>query len=298
MAEGPPGDLTLDGLDMTLYPVYHFNMGPYEEGSFQVRDLQTAGLETASHHLGAVKPYGTNKPMNTPKIGGGRALKKRVFELLKSNDNQSAMDALRRLPARQVINPLFALLNHKDPGIKWAAVTAAGAVVADLANHDLEGARNIMRRIMWNLNDESGGIGWGLPELMGEILSRQNNLADEYTRILVSYTNEETNYLEHEGLQRGLLWGIGRLAQVEPRRLRDASSHLMRYLDSPDAPVRGHAAWVMGLLLVGEARPQLKRLMGDESEFQIYLNRSLKTRRVCDAAAVSLKRLSKEREDL
>lgn len=231
--------------------------------------------------------------MKSRKTEGGRALKKRVFELLGSSDLQSAVNALRRLPARQVINPLFALFNHADPEIKWAAVTAAGAVVADLADQDLEGARNIMRRIMWNLNDESGGIGWGLPEAMGEILSRRDILADEYTRILVSYANEEANYLEHEGLQRGLLWGIGRLAQTKPHRLSDAAPHLMRYLDSPDASVRGHAAWVMGLLLVRESRPRLEALMDDESEFQIYLNRLLKTQRVCDAAASALEHLSR-----
>lgn len=231
--------------------------------------------------------------MNIPKTEGGRALKKRVFELLGSSSLQSAVNALCRLPARRVINPLFALFNHGDPEIKWAAVTATGAVVANLSDQDLEGARNIMRRIMWNLNDESGGIGWGLPEAMGEILARRDSLADEYTRILVSYANEEANYLEHEGLQRGLLWGIGRLAQAKPHRLCHAAPHLMRYLDSPDAAVRGHAAWVMGLLLVKEARPRLKALMDDKSEFQIYLNGLLKTQRVCDAAARALEHLSR-----
>lgn len=233
------------------------------------------------------------KSMNIPETEGGRVLKRRVFALLGSSDIQSAEKALCRLSARKVINPLFALLNNADPAIKWAAVTAAGAVVTNLADQDLEGARNIMRRIMWNLNDESGGIGWGLPEVMGEILARHETLADEFTRILVSYANEEANYLEHEGLQRGLLWGIGRLAQVEPDRLSDAVPHLMRYLDSPDAAVRGHAAWVMGLVRSGEARTRLEALRDDQSEFQIYLNHLLKTQRVCDTAAAALERLSR-----
>jgi len=40
-----------------------------------------------------------------------------------------------------------------------------------------------MRRLMWNLNDESGGIGWGNPEAMGEILACHEALANEYAPI-------------------------------------------------------------------------------------------------------------------
>jgi hypothetical protein len=45
-----------------------------------------------------------------------------------------------------------------------------GEVMAHLADKDMESARVIMRRLMWSLNDESGGIGWGAPEAMGEIV--------------------------------------------------------------------------------------------------------------------------------
>ena len=231
--------------------------------------------------------------MRMPKKEGGRALKKRVFELLNSSDLKSAEDTLCRLPGRRVINPLFAFFNNADPAIKWAAVTTAGAVVANLADQDPDGAREIMRRIMWNLNDESGGIGWGFPETMGEILARNEKLANEYAQILFSYANIEANYLEHEGLQRGLLWGIGRLAQVRPELALKALPHLMPYLDSPDAAVRGHASWIMGLLLAGEAGPRLKVLMNDESEFQIYANHLLESQRVCDAAAVALEHIAR-----
>jgi len=48
---------------------------------------------------------------------------------------------------------------------------------------------------------------------MGEILAAHNGLAQEYAHILLSYAREEGNYLELEALQRGLLWGIGRLAE-------------------------------------------------------------------------------------
>jgi len=170
-----------------------------------------------------VKGRGQRFVVTTSNLRGGD-LKQRAFELLKSADFEQALEELCRLPARQVINPLFSFLYNNDEQIRWLTVSAMGAVVANLADKDMEEARIIMRRLMWNLNDESGGIGWGSPEAMGEILACHEGLAKEYAKILMSYTMEEGNYLEHEILQCGLLWGIGRLSQVRPKLIKDAAT--------------------------------------------------------------------------
>jgi HEAT repeat protein len=218
----------------------------------------------------------------------GRATKQRIYELLKSPDLASALDEISRLPGRKVINPLFSLLYNRDQDVRWAAIKAMGMIVAKMAHEDMESARVIMRRLMWNLNDESGGIGWGSPEAMGEILACHDGLAKEYAHILISYTREDGNYLEHEVLQRGLIWGIGRLAQVSPHILQNAVQHLFPYLESTDATVRGLAAWVMGLLAVDDAVSHLTGLKNDENQIQIYTNRGLVNGRVMDLAEEAL----------
>jgi HEAT repeat protein len=234
--------------------------------------------------------------METARLAG-RSLKKRVLELLHSEEGDGALETLCRLPPRQVINPLFSFFNSPDQDVKWSAVNAAGAVVARLAEEDMEGARVIMRRLMWYLNDESGGIGWGCPEAMGEIMARHGALAEEYVQILTSYTREEQNYLEHEMLQRGLLWGIGRLSRVRPGLVKLAPPRLVPYLASGDGSVRGHAAWVSGILEFVEARPALEPLAKDEAEFEIYIDRSLTTWRVKDAATEALRKLTPQAVD-
>ena len=218
----------------------------------------------------------------------GRALKRRVYDLLKSTEFDRAIEELCLLPARRVINPLFSFLHHNDQKIKWAAVTAMGAVVAKLGDEEMESARVIMRRLMWNLNDESGGIGWGSPEAMGEILAGHGGLAEEYAHVLLSYVRKNGNYLEHDLLQRGLLWAIGRLCQVRPHMVRGAVPHLLPYLESGDAHVRGLAAWVMGLLGVKKAGAGLKRLLSDSTPVRIYLDRKLVDYRVMDLAEQAL----------
>ncbi len=220
-----------------------------------------------------------------------RALKQGILGLLKSPDFDLSVEEIRRLPARKVINPLFSLLYNKDEQVRWRAVTAFGAVVETLADSDMESGRIIMRRIMWNLNDESGGIGWGSPEAMGESLARHEGLAKEYAAILLSYAREDGNYLEHEMLQRGLLWGIGRLAEMSPDLIKHYLPHLIPYLKSGDACVRGLAARVMGLLGLKEAGPELERLTEDDSEIKLYTGNTLLKRQVKDLAQEALEKL-------
>ena len=217
---------------------------------------------------------------------GSRVLKRKVLDLLGHDDFDQALDELCRLPGRRVINPLFSFLCHIDQKIKWRAVTAIGVTVANLAEKDMESGRVVMRRLMWMLNDESGGIGWGAPEAMAEIMACHEGLAREYVNILISYMQEEAGLPERELLQPGVVWGVGRLAQARPAlmRAKDAGRRLGPYLESGDATVRGLAVWAMGLLEDNTSRAKLEGFLCDNAEVEIYLNRKLVVCRVSDLA--------------
>ena len=171
--------------------------------------------------------------MRKEKISG-RNLKREIRLALCSDDIITAMDFITKMPPKRAVNPLFSFLCSLDERLKWRAVTAMGQVVSNLAETDLESARVIMRRFMWHLNDESGGIGWGCPESMGEIMARCERLADEYGCLLISYIQPEGNYLEHEILQRGVLWGVGRLVHSRPQFLKDAAAKGCRTITGLD----------------------------------------------------------------
>jgi hypothetical protein len=220
-----------------------------------------------------------------------RAVKSRLRQLLKRHDSKNAIAEALRLPHRLTVNPLFSFIQSGDPELKWSAVRCFGSVVSKLADEDLESARVIMRRLMWSLNDESGGIGWGSAEAMGEVLARHPALAAEYVSILLSYAREDGNYLEHEPLQRGLLWGIGRVAESHPDLVRAAVPHLMVYLHSPDAGVRGLAARLMGLLQVPKACAQLRVLAEDNFELPVDFQEELGKHRVKDLALEALEHI-------
>ncbi|UCG21571.1 MAG: HEAT repeat domain-containing protein [Deltaproteobacteria bacterium] len=218
----------------------------------------------------------------------GRNLKRKVLDLLRAEDISQALETIGSLPPRQVINPLFSFLCSTEPQVKWRAVKAIGEVVKNIAEKDMESARVIMRRMIWNLNDESGGIGWGLPEAMGEVMAQHHGLANEYVMILKSYIQEDGNFLEYQPLQRGVLWGLGRLAQERPELLKNATPHLRPFLSSADVVLRGLAAWTMGLLVGSQGDPALAPLESDETEVVLYLNGTERSYRISELARKAL----------
>jgi len=207
-----------------------------------------------------------------------RQLKKVIQLHFATGDLEAVMAMIDQYPGRKLLNPLISLFCSTDEMIKWQAITAVGSVVGALADDDMEDGRVVMRRFMWMLNDESGGIGWGAPEAMGEVMAVHEGLANEYAHILIANMREEGNFLELEMLQRGLMWGLGRLcgARRELMLEKNAQLYLLPYLDSRDAEVRGRAAWALGRLRATEAAGKLSGLQDDQAQVTIYQERELR----------------------
>ena len=214
----------------------------------------------------------------------GRQLKQTIKQLLLQQDHQSGLTEIGRFPARKAINPLFSFLCSPDELLKWRAVMAMGEVVDRLTAEDIESARVIMRRYMWQLNDESGGIGWGCPEAMGEIMARNKNLAEEYGCILISYIRPDGNFLEHEILQRGVLWGVGRLAHARPKLLKESVDYLHAYMQAEDSYLRGLGAWAAGPIRNRKTEAILNRLKTDHAKLSIFLEGHLRKCSVAELA--------------
>ena len=224
----------------------------------------------------------------------GRIRREQILEILSGSNAAADLSELRRDSPKKIVNGLFTFLYSPHEIIKWRAVTFMGLFVQDLAEEDMESARNVVRRLMWNLNDESGGIGWGSPEAMGEILACHEGLAREYAPILLSYANMDGNYLELPMLQRGLLWGIARFSEVRPHVVMGSKSLFFPCLESDDPAVRGHAARIVGLIGAPEDRSRLSPLAKDNSAYTTYLDHRCMGRIVGETAREALLNIEKK----
>jgi len=141
---------------------------------------------------------------------------------------------LEKFPERKVIKELLLRLPSTDPDEKRMAVEGMGQAVSRMHGHDPEAARVMMQRLMWSLNEESGGCAFGAPEAMAEIMARTPELALDWAHVLISFITPEGLYLDYGPLQKGAVWGIARLAEVNPELLKDAVPRLEDLASSAD----------------------------------------------------------------
>jgi hypothetical protein len=212
-------------------------------------------------------------------MAGGRDIKRQVHDILANKDWEAGLNTILALPGQSVIGPLFSALCASSSKIRWHAVTAFGLVVANMAETTPEKARVVMRRFIWSLNDESGGIGWGAPEAMAEIVCQSRLMAAEYHNHVLAYIHEDHYrpdcYLEHAPLRRGAVWGVARMAQIRPDLAIKAEADLLRALADRDAPIRGLAAWACGRLGLTSALSGLAAMTDDQTSMELYRDRSL-----------------------
>jgi HEAT repeat protein len=229
------------------------------------------------------------------RMAQGRETKRRIIAGLADDDWQNGLDGLAEL-GQQAVSPLFSALCSASPLVRWRAVTAFGVVVASLAAKTPEKARVVMRRFIWSLNDESGGIGWGAPEAMAEIMTQSPLLAREYHNHIAAYIHEDhcrpDCFLEYAPLRRGAVWGVARLAQVHPDLTAATEPDLLCALGDCDAHIRGYAAWACGLMGLAAALPQLGELTTDSAALEIYRDRSLAETSVGTLAAEAISRIT------
>jgi HEAT repeat protein len=175
----------------------------------------------------------------------------------------------------QAARVLQHLLFDPDELVAWRAVEALGRVAAVMGRADPEPVRELARRTLWLMNDESGGLLWHGPQVLGAVLAHVPALVPDLGEVLASF-------LEEEPFRAGTRWGLWRLAAAAPGAVRGAAAALAASLSDADAAVRGHAA--LALRAAGASLPDLG---GDAAPFTVFDFRTGALRETTVAAAAA-----------
>lgn len=120
-------------------------------------------------------------------------VEKRDFETIKKASVQNKLS----------LGWLISLSYDKENPISWKAIEAMGHIAsAYIKAKDTDTLRNTIRKLLWSMTDESGGIGWRAAELIGEIIYAEPSLFEDLIPILWSQREEES-FLE--SVLRGIL---------------------------------------------------------------------------------------------
>ncbi|NTW65555.1 MAG: hypothetical protein HGB21_04440, partial [Nitrospirae bacterium] len=67
------------------------------------------------------------------------------------------------------------------------------------------------RKLLWSLTDESGGIGWSAPEMLGEIVSADPARFQDIIPLIASAYE-----VEEDVFRAGVLYALARIAETAP----------------------------------------------------------------------------------
>jgi AraC family transcriptional regulator, regulatory protein of adaptative response / methylated-DNA-[protein]-cysteine methyltransferase len=142
---------------------------------------------------------------------------------------------------KRILSQLTALSYDPDLSVTSRAIKITGLAAKIIAERDPEYVRNYLLRLFWLVNDESGGVCWKAPELIGEILYHCPQF-EQFFPMLISLLD-----LEKEDAPRfrtGTLWAIGRVAQVARKAMQPALPHVKKIAsEEKDTNIMEMAQW-------------------------------------------------------
>lgn len=110
---------------------------------------------------------------------------------------QNNYEAILKMASRRkhTLSLLTALTYDSDQEVSDRAVKATGLAAKQIADHDPDFVHNYLRRLFWLVNDESGGVCWRAPELIGEIIHNCPQFS-QFRPMLISLLDGEREVLE------------------------------------------------------------------------------------------------------
>jgi len=171
--------------------------------------------------------------------------------------------------------------------LRWYAIEAIGRFTREFASKEPEIYRNLIRRFLWAMNDESGNVPWSSPEGIGSIIVNQPFLFGDYTPMLI------TNALDNPMCHRGVLWAVGRIGKIKKSLVLPFIEKITPLLFAADSDLRGYAAWAFGEINYHQVLPELIILQNDTSPVYLFRDGELSLENVGVLAKEAVEKLTK-----
>jgi hypothetical protein len=197
-------------------------------------------------------------------------LKQSIHHALESNDLDAVVSLVQE--NRKVLSNLVRMAYDKETLVGWRAIKTIGLAAKSLVKTDYEFLRETIRKLLWTLSDESGGIGWAAPEILGEIVSADPERFSDIIPLIA-----EVYDVEEKVFRPGILYALGKIAEVDPARVMPFISIIGRALSDSDPLTRVYALDVVKALKSRLAKDDLddftikiQNLLSDRAEVWVY----------------------------
>ncbi len=182
---------------------------------------------------------------------------------------------------KKVLNILISLAYDKEDILCWRAIEAMGRAAAAVGEGDPALVRGIVQRLLWSLCDESGGMAWSAPEMLGEIVLNAPRLCADIPPLIISL-HDEPIFL------KGVLRAAGRLIHDGIVDVAEIEDLALQSLHHEDPAVRGLALYALSGDKSSEVVNKISNMINDYGLFKIYRDHELIETTVGEAAKEAL----------
>ncbi len=191
--------------------------------------------------------------------------RQQIDNLLMQRDFERVLDLCQM--ERQALKALQRNLYSIEEKLLWPAIEAIAVIMETWwLSGDEEKVREYIRKLLWSINDESGGIGWNAPQTIAETIVRIPELVDPYGSIIIDRTMKEPLLVQNG------LWAIGRLGRRIESDLGFFKEVVLENFESDNPHTLALAAWAMGEAAFKPALPMLESLRMRPELVRIYID--------------------------
>ena len=140
------------------------------------------------------------------------SLKQTIVCALESNDLDAVVSLVKS--NRRALAALVRISYDKETLAAWRAIKSVGLAAKEIVRTDEEFLREAVRKLLWSLSDESGGIGWSAPELLGEIVSSDPKRFSDVIPLIAQVFE-----VEEEVFRPGVVYALARIAETNPEQV-------------------------------------------------------------------------------
>ena len=148
--------------------------------------------------------------------------------------------------------------------LRWYALSALAQLAKEFASEYDEVYRNVIRRAVWAMADESGNVPWAAPEMMAVVIKAAPAQYKDFVKIMVH------NGLDSPMCHHGVLWAVGYLGKEYYAEIEPFMPKLMKFLDAKDDELRGLAIWALKALQYEPAFDKINSMAEDTAVAWIY----------------------------
>jgi hypothetical protein len=216
---------------------------------------------------------------SSPKKRGRKSFSKKEIEKLVYNYQIAPLIDLADEDHR-IIRDLKRLLYSVDKLQRSRAAEAMGKVAAQISLKDPGIISRLLQGLFTALSDTAASS-WGYIETIGEIIKNNPKQFAGYLPQIYQFTRDKA-------LLPDVLKALANISESFPNLVRKNTMHFIPLLNDPNAEIRGYAVLLIKNLRAKEAEDDLKLLLNDQAEIDVYHDGNIESLSIGQLASEAL----------